>query len=587
MALSDVIARKLGLLPYLQDTAIEYITSKGEASKQWGILPDILVRVGKLTLPINIAETGVNTYDMLLGQYWIYLANADILTSKGQIVYRVNTKETDSVPITTGPVGTDSRPSYVSLPPQTPRRNEHKPSQHWFGMDEEDFQRWLEKKQLLLAKEQGRIRLTEEEADYWAWVQEEEELDRAELEALELKEREFYEELGADGLDDIPEGGEPEGEAGADNDMPSLFESDGKHYSDLGATGMDEEAGELQWDMGYEEARKAAEAKGEIMDQWEEYSMTDGEEYVVDVKEEGKLAYEGKEHRKKLDYLSAYHTIRVAEEDIPKTAFKTSLCQYEYVRMPFVASTIYFGHIVTRDGVKPDAGKVEWISNMSAPVDVKRVPEFVGCTSYYRRFIKGYAKVAHPLTQLLYKDPRKASSSSVDGEGEGGDSGEEEEGERVDVREPEEMSSNTEKREGEEEGDVVQAGSEGSKEGDGDEESREEGDEAEGSEDEDGEDEGEEEESGEGDEEMVAPGVERQENDPEGPKERTPSPPMTQPLKKEWELKELAELSTVEEADAAAGYIYERSSEMELALAKATENHDKAQEKQNVDFDRR
>ncbi|CAI5958265.1 unnamed protein product [Closterium sp. NIES-64] len=189
--------------------------------------------------------------------------------------------------------------------------------------------------------------------------------------------------------------------------------------------------------------------------------------------------------------------------------------------------------------------------------------------------------------QSVGKAPRKASSSSVDGEGEGGDSGEEEEGERVDVREPEEMSSNTEKREGEEEGDVVQAGSEGSKEGDGDEESREEGDEAEGSEDEDGEDEGEEEESGEGDEEMVAPGVERQENDPEGPKERTPSPPMTQPLKKEWELKELAELSTVEEGDAAAGYIYERSSEMELALAKATENHDKAQEKQNVDFDRR
>ncbi|CAI5987057.1 unnamed protein product [Closterium sp. NIES-65] len=556
---------------------------------------------------------------MLLGQYWIYLANADILTSKGQIVYRVNTKETDSVPITTGPVGTDSRPSYVSLPPQTPRRNEHKPSQHWLGMDEEDFQRWLEKKQLLLAKEQGRIRLTEEEADYWAWVQEEEELDRAELEALELKEREFYEELGADGLDDIPEGGEPEGEAGADNDMPSLFESDGKHYSDLGATGMDEEAGELQWDMGYEEARKAAEAKGEIMDQWEEYSMTDGEEYVVDVKEEGKLAYEGKEHRKKLDYLSAYHTIRVAEEDIPKTAFKTSLCQYEYVRMPFVASTIYFGHIVTRDGVKPDAGKVEWISNMSAPVDVKRVPEFVGCTSYYRRFIKGYAKVAHPLTQLLYKDPRKASSSSVDGEGEGGDSGEEEEGERVDVREPEEMSSNTEKREGEEEGDVVQAGSEGSKEGDGDEESREEGDEAEGSKDEDGEDEGEEEESGEGDEEMVAPGrtlkgalVRLEETNPFewdeniwvvllGYRASNHSstnfspffllygrhPNISGSTLMEWELKELAELSTVEEADAAAGYIYERSSEMELALAKAAENHDKAQEKQNVDFDRR
>ncbi|CAI5528862.1 unnamed protein product [Closterium sp. Naga37s-1] len=589
---------------------------------------------------------------MLLGQYWIYLANADILTSKGQIVYRVNTKETDSVPITTGPVGTGCRPSYVSLPPQTPRKNDHKPSQHWSGMDEEDFQRWLEKKQLLLAEEQGRIRLTEEEADYWAWVQEEEELDRAELEALELKEREFYEELGADGLDDIPEGGEPEGEVGTDNDMSSLFESDGKHYSDLGATDMDEEAGELQWDMGYEEARKAVEAKGEIMDQWEEDSMTDGEEYVVDVKEEGKLAYEGKEHRTNLDYLWEEHLEHLREvfEQVKANhlLLKPNKCELGFY------STIYLGHIVTRDGVKPDAGKVEAISNMSAPVDVKGVPEFLGCTSYYRRFIKGYAKVAHPLTQLVYKDPGKGSSSSVDGEGEGGDSGEEEEGERVDVRESEEMSSNTEKREGEEEGDVVQAGSEGSKEGDGDEESREEGDEAEGSEDEDGEDEGEEEESGEGDEEMVAPGHFRGEFEvllekfgiyhefsrPNHPRssglierfQRTLKGALvrlgeTNPFEwdeniwvvllgyrgsnhsstnfspffllygrhpnisgsnlTEWELKELTELSTVEEADAAAGYIYERSSEMELALAKAAENHDNAQEKQKVDFDRR
>ncbi|CAI7897997.1 unnamed protein product, partial [Closterium sp. NIES-53] len=660
-ALSHVIARKLGLLPYLQDTTIEYTTSSGETSKSWGILPDVPVRVGKLTLPIDIAVTGANTYDMLLGQDWIYSANADILTSKGQIVYRVNTKETDSVPITTGPVGTGSRPSYVSLPPQTPRRNDPKPPQHWSGMNEEEFQWWLEEKQILLAKEQGRIRLTEEEeADYWAWVQEEEELDRAELEALELKEHGFNEELGSNGLDGIPEGGEPEGEVGTDDKMPSLFGSDGERYSDLGA--LDDEAGEPQWDMGYEEARKAVEDKGEITDRWEVDSMTDGEEYLVEVKEEGELAYEGKGRRISPDYLfelfnypaaerwqylaaekgdegriilgsyyslkkeaprvgcpafedlpvslnhelgmdqqtdlrkllveyrgvfateadplgthptvlhhiatgsakptshkpyrvspserarieeevaalleqgvirpsnspwaspcivipkkdfgdrvvidyrplnavteaadqfpmpriddildrmtrslyfsvldvkSAYHTIRVAEEDIPKTAFVTSSGQYEYVWMPFglknapatfqhlmttifrthlnaipylddiivfsnsweehlehlrdvfervkanhlllkpnkcelgFYSMIYLGHIVTRDGVKPDAGKVEAISMMAAPVDVRGVREFLGCTSYYRRFIKGYAKVAHSLTQLLHRD---------------------------------------------------------------------------------------------------------------------------------------------------------------------------------------
>ncbi|CAI5976563.1 unnamed protein product [Closterium sp. NIES-64] len=435
-ALLHVIARKLGLLPYLQDTTIEYTTSSGETSKPWGILPDIPVRVGKLTLPIDIAE--------------------------------------------------------------------------------------------------------------------EEELDRAELEALELKEHEFYEELGANGLDGIPEGG-------------------------------------------YEDARKAVEEKGEITDQWEVDSMTDGEEYLVEDKEEGELAYEGKGHRIRPDYLfklfnypaaerwqylaaekgdegrivlGSYYSLKKeaprvacpAFEDLPvslnhelgmdqQTDLRKLLVEYREVfateaeplgthptvlhhiatgsakpishkpyrvspserarieeevaalleqgvirpsNSPWASpcivipkkdfgdrvvsdyqplnaateaadqanhlllkpnkcelglySTIYLGHIVTRDGVKPDAGKVEAISMMAAPVDVRGVREFLGCTSYYRRFIKGYAKVAHTLTQLLHKDhpfewtdkSGEESSSSVDGEGDGGDSGEEEDGDEVDGREPEE-----------------------------------------------------------------------------------------------------------------------------------------------------
>ncbi|CAI6007792.1 unnamed protein product [Closterium sp. NIES-65] len=614
-ALSHVIARKLGLLPYLQDTTIEYTTSSGETLKPWGILPDVPVRVGKLTLPIDIAVTGANTYDMLLGQDWIYSANVDILTSKGQIVYRVNTKETDSVPITTGPVGTGSRPSYVSLPPQTPRRNDPTPPQHWSGMNEEEFQRWLEEKQLLLAKEQGRIRLTEEEeADYWAWVQEEEELDRAELDALELKEHGFYEELGTGGLDGIPEGGEPEGEVGTDDEMPSLFGSDGKRYSDLGAS--DDEAGEPHWDMGYEEARKAVEEKGEIADLWEGDSMTDGEEYLVEDKEEGELAYEGKGHRISPNYLfelfnypaaerwqylaaekgdegrivlGSYYSLKKeaprvacpAFEDLPvslnhelgtaqQTDLRKLLVGYREVfateAEPLGTHPTVFHHIATGDGVKPDAGKVEAISMMAAPVDVRGVREFLGCTSYYRRFIKGYAKVAHSLTQLLHKDnpfewtdkSGEESSSSVDGEGDGGDSGEEE-GDEVAGREPEELSSNTEKRDGEEEGEVGQAGSEESDDGDGDEGSGEEDDETDGSggeDDEDGEEE-EEEKAAEGDQEMVAPGVGGQENDHEGSEERGSSPPMTQPLKKvrrdKGKSKEEAGTSKGDEKEAGGG----------------------------------
>ncbi|CAI5520570.1 unnamed protein product [Closterium sp. Naga37s-1] len=56
---------------------------------------------------------------MLLGQDWMCSANADILTSKGKIVYSVNTKETDSVPITTGPLGVGGHPSFMLLPSHT------------------------------------------------------------------------------------------------------------------------------------------------------------------------------------------------------------------------------------------------------------------------------------------------------------------------------------------------------------------------------------------------------------------------------------------------------------------------------------
>ncbi|CAI7902111.1 unnamed protein product, partial [Closterium sp. NIES-54] len=156
----------------------------------------------------------------------------------------------------------------------------------------------------------------------------------------------------------------------------------------------------------------------------------------------------------------------------------------------------------------------------------------------------------------------EGSNSSVDEEGDGGDSGGEEDGDEVDGRNPEEMSSNTEKRDGEEEGEVGKDGSEESDDGDGKEGSGEEGDETdESGEEEEGEEDSEdekgEEDSEDRDEEMVAPGVGGQENDLEGSKERRSTPPMTQPLKKvRWDkgkLKEEVGTSNGDEKEAGRG----------------------------------
>ena len=48
--------------------------------------------------------------------------------------------------------------------------------------------------------------------------------------------------------------------------------------------------------------------------------------------------------------------------------------------------------------------KVRAILGLLAPTCVGEVRGFLGCIRYYKRFIKGYAKQATPLTELLKKE---------------------------------------------------------------------------------------------------------------------------------------------------------------------------------------
>ena len=60
----------------------------------------------------------------------------------------------------------------------------------------------------------------------------------------------------------------------------------------------------------------------------------------------------------------------------------------------------YLGHLLTRDGIKPQPAKVEALTNLKPPTSAKGVREFLGMVGYYRKFISRFADAARPLTKL-------------------------------------------------------------------------------------------------------------------------------------------------------------------------------------------
>lgn len=61
----------------------------------------------------------------------------------------------------------------------------------------------------------------------------------------------------------------------------------------------------------------------------------------------------------------------------------------------------YVGHIVTADGVRADPAKTDKIQSWPTPSNVSQLQSFLGFTGFYRRYIRDYSKIAHPLNMLL------------------------------------------------------------------------------------------------------------------------------------------------------------------------------------------
>jgi hypothetical protein len=66
----------------------------------------------------------------------------------------------------------------------------------------------------------------------------------------------------------------------------------------------------------------------------------------------------------------------------------------------------YLGHIVSKDGIVVDPEKIEAIKEWSVPKNVIEVRLFMGLVGYYRRFIGGFSRIAHPITSLQRKEKK-------------------------------------------------------------------------------------------------------------------------------------------------------------------------------------
>ncbi|GJR03565.1 putative reverse transcriptase domain-containing protein [Tanacetum coccineum] len=90
----------------------------------------------------------------------------------------------------------------------------------------------------------------------------------------------------------------------------------------------------------------------------------------------------------KIDLRSGYHQLRVREEDIPKTAFRTRYGHYEFQVMPFglTNAPAVFMDLMNR-----------------VPKSPTEIRQFLGLAGYYRRFIEGFSKIAKPMTKLTQK----------------------------------------------------------------------------------------------------------------------------------------------------------------------------------------
>ncbi|GJX72824.1 putative reverse transcriptase domain-containing protein [Tanacetum coccineum] len=128
---------------------------------------------------------------------------------------------------------------------------------------------------------------------------------------------------------------------------------------------------------------------------------------------------QGSQYFSKIDLRFGYHQLRVHEDDIPKTTFRTRYRHFEFIIMPFGLTNtpatqeeheVHLGLILKLlkeeklySKFSKYPSKIKAVKNWEAPRTPSIVRLFLGLAWYYRRFIKNFSKIAKPLTTLTQK----------------------------------------------------------------------------------------------------------------------------------------------------------------------------------------
>ena len=80
--------------------------------------------------------------------------------------------------------------------------------------------------------------------------------------------------------------------------------------------------------------------------------------------------------------------------------FNEEKCQFGVEQIEF------FGHVFTKDGLKPSPDKVRAVKECGVPENKEAVRSFLGMAGYLDNFIQNYAAIAAPLYHLTSKETK-------------------------------------------------------------------------------------------------------------------------------------------------------------------------------------